>query len=278
MIDTHLHLWNPARHRYPWLDEIPALNREFTLAKYHAACGGQVSESVFIECAAGPESFFDEARWILDLASKPASGIEGVVASVWPERENFSGLLLALSSHPKLKGVRRVLHTEPDDLSRSALFRENVRALADSALTFDLCVLERQLPVAIELVDACPEVTFILDHCGVPDIAANLPGFWKTQIAEIARRPNVVCKVSGLLLYADESRRNPAGLLPWFSHVVEHFGWDRLLWGGDWPVCTLAASLADWISVTHDLLDLANSSPSVRKAFLEDNAKKIYRL
>ena len=278
MIDTHLHLWNPAKLRYPWLGGFPPLNREFALEEYRAASNGEIPASVFVECASGPDSYFEEARWALDFASDPSSRIAGVVASVWPEREDFPGLLLALSRHPKLKGLRRVLHTEPDALSQSSLFRKNVASLAEHHLTFDLCVLERQLPVAIELVDACSGTQFVLDHCGVPDIGADSPGFWNDQIRELAKRPNVACKVSGLLLYAGESQRTAPGILPWFALVVEAFGWDRILWGGDWPVCTLAVSLAEWVAVTHGLLDLVSATPAQRREFLDGNATAIYRL
>lgn len=278
MIDTHLHLWNPAHFQYPWLGGVPALNREFTLQEYRQMASEEVTGSLFVECAAGSDSSFAEALWALDLASQPESAIEGVVASVWPERPDFEENLSRLAGHPKLKGIRRILHTEPDELSRSPLFRSNVSSLAARRLSFDLCVLERQLPLAISLVDACPDTQFILDHCGVPDIAAGSPGFWREQMTELAERPNVACKVSGLLLYAAEHQRTGGGVFPYFAHVCEEFGWERLLWGGDWPVCTLAAPLRSWMQVTHELLDLADAIPSQRAAFLSENAKTLYRL
>ena len=208
---------------------------------------------------------------------RPGSRIDGVVALVWPEREDFQESLSGLDGNPKLKGIRRVLHTEPDELSQSPRFRENVASIG-ARLTFDLCVLERQLPLAIALVDACPATQFVLDHCGVPDIAADSPGFWQRQIDELAKRPNVACKVSGLLLYAGENQRTARGILPWFSHVVDAFGWDRLVWGGDWPVCTLAVTLEAWIAVTYDLLDFVSASAAQRSGFLDGNATIIYHL
>ena len=278
MIDTHLHLWNPSRFNYPWLDGIPALNREFTVEEYRGGGSGEVSACIFVECAAGPNSFLDEARWGLDLALNPENQIVGVVASVWPEQEEFGAKLAGLAGHPKLKGIRRVLHTEPDELSQTSIFRKHVASLAERKLTFDLCVLERQLPVAITLVDACPKTQFVLDHCGVPDMASHSMDFWRAQISDLAKRPNVACKVSGLLLYAGEKQRSAAGILPWFFHVVEAFGWERLVWGGDWPVCTLALPLAEWIAATHDLLDLVSATPAQRIDFLDKNAGKFYHL
>ena len=278
MIDTHLHLWNPARFQYPWLEGIPALNREFTLPEYRQTALEEVTGSLFVECAAGSDSIIAEARWALDIASQPESAIDGVIASVWPERPDFQENISRLAGDPKLKGIRRVLHTEPDELSQSPLFRSNVSSLSARRLSFDLCVLERQLPLAISLVDACPETRFILDHCGVPDIAANSPGFWRKQMTELAKRPNVACKVSAILLYAGESQRTATGIFPWFAHVCEAFGWERLVWGGDWPVCTLAVPLRNWMQVTNELLDLADATPAERSALLNENAKLIYRL
>jgi len=278
MIDTHLHLWNPSRFRYPWLDGIPALNRQFALDDYRRAGSVEITASIFVECATGADTYCDEAQCALALASQPESRIAGVVASVWPEREDFEENLSRLAKHSMLKGIRRVLHTEPDELSQSSVFRKNVASLSKHQLNFDLCVLEKQLPMASALVAACPETYFVLDHCGAPDLAANSPGFWRRQITELAKRPNVACKVSGLLLYAAENQRSADGIFPWFAHVVEAFGWDRLVWGGDWPVCTLAVPLTEWMMITHALLDLAHATPAQRTALLDNNAKNIYRL
>jgi predicted TIM-barrel fold metal-dependent hydrolase len=277
--DTHLHLWNPSHFRYPWLKGVPAINRDFLLPDRRAAVAGcGILRSVFVECAAAADSVAPEADWIFRLASKPASGIIGVVASVWPERKNFARLLDVIAGHPLLKGIRRVLHTEPDGLPASPQFSANVRRLGSLGLTFDLCVLERQLPQAVDLVDKCPGVTFVLNHCGMPDIAARAPDFWRSQILRLAERPNVVCKVSGLLLYAAEDQRSADGLRPWFGHVVASFGWDRVLWGGDWPVCTLAASLLRWVAVTRELLGLLHATTAQRNALFNLNAERIYNL
>ncbi len=279
MIDAHLHLWEPLRRQYPWLGGIPDLNDDFLFEDYTAAsadCG--ITGSVFVECAADEESAADEAEWILGLASDGRSGIEKVVASVWPESANFEASLQAIAEHPKLAGLRRVLHTEPDGLSQGAAFRANVASLARWDLTFDICMLERQLPLAIELVDACPDVRFVIDHCGVPDIAGGLSDGWRQSIARLAERPNVCCKVSGILLYAPPAHRTAEGVFPWFSHVIESFGWNRVLWGGDWPVCTLAAPLCRWVEVTHELLDKIGAGPAEREAMLDRNARSVYGL
>jgi len=278
MIDTHQHLLDPKHFNYAWAKDFPVLQGELGLEQYRAASAGcGIEGTVFMEVDVDDAQSNNEARYFCELAEDPSNGILGVVAAGRPEQEGFEAYIDRIA-HPKLKGIRRVLHTQPDAVSQSSRFRENLRALGGCGLSFDLCVLERQLHLAVDLVDACPDVTFILDHCGVPDIAANSPDPWKIQISQLALRTNVVCKVSGISVYASKSQRTAQGLFPWFVHVLEAFGWGRLLWGGDWPVCTLAVPFACWVSVTHDLLDLAKASPSERQAFLKDNAKRIYRL
>ena len=276
MIDTHQHLIYPGRFSYPWTAELPALQNAFELDQYQtqaADCG--ITGTLFMEVDVDESQVANEAQFFCGLAEDPSSKIIGVVAAARPEHANFESSLNAIA-HPKLRGVRRVLHTQPDALSQDPGFRRNVGHLGERGLTFDLCVLERQLPVAIKLVDACPKTRFILDHCGVPSIATNSPEFWQTQIREIAQRPNVVCKVSGIVLYAGENQRSADDIFPWLSHVVETFGWDRIVWGSDWPVCTLAVPLHQWVAITHELLDLASATEAQRHAFLEGNARRIY--
>lgn len=276
MIDTHQHLLYPSRFSYPWAADLPALQNAFELDRYHTeATDGSITGTLFMEVDVDESQSASEAQFFCELGDDPASKIIGVIAAARPEHSSFHSSLDAIA-HPKLRGIRRVLHTQPDALSQTSQFRKNVEHLGERGLTFDLCVLERQLPVAIELVDACPNTQFILDHCGVPAIAANSSEFWQARIREMARRPNVACKVSGIILYAGENQRSASELFPWFAHVVETFGWDRIVWGSDWPVCTLAVPLCEWVSVTHELLDLASATVEQRHAFLEANARRIY--
>lgn len=276
MIDTHQHLLYPTRFSYPWTAELPALQGAFELDRYQTQAEDcSITATLFMEVDVDERQSASEAQFFCGLADDPASKILGVIASARPEHANFQSSLDAIT-HPKLRGIRRVLHTQPDALSQASQFRKSVEQLGERGLTFDLCVLERQLLVAIELVDACPNTQFILDHCGVPAIAAKSSECWQAQIREMARRPNVACKVSGIILYGGETQRTASGLFPWFAHVVETFGWDRIVWGSDWPVCTLAVPLCEWLSVTHELLDLASASFEQRHAFLEANARRIY--
>jgi predicted TIM-barrel fold metal-dependent hydrolase len=169
-----------------------------------------------------------------------------------------------------------VLHTQPDDLAQSRLFSDNLNLLPEFNLTFDLCVLARQLPAGIDLVKRCSGVTFILDHCGVPDVKGRAFDPWRDHIRQMAQMPNVVCKISGLVAYAEPEHWAIEDLRPWIGHVIVQFGWDRVLWGSDWPVCTLSASPRRWVETAMALT--ADAAQSEREKLFHRNAKRIYRV
>ncbi|HVU34510.1 MAG TPA: amidohydrolase [Opitutaceae bacterium] len=275
LVDTHQHLWDLDHFPYTWCAGIPALNRSFRLADYMAASAGLgITKTVFMECDVDEPHALAEAHTV-QILSDHAPLISGIVASGRPERAGFGGHLEQLAKLTRVRGVRRVLHTQPDTLSETPLFAENLRLLAQFGFTFDLCVLARQLPQALALVRRCPEVTFILDHCGVPDVKGGAFEPWRTHLTEIAALPNVNCKISGLVAYAAE-KWTVADLRPWVEHVIAQFGWNRVVWGGDWPVCTLAATLGQWVETTHALT--ANATEEQRAALYHRNAERIYRV
>ena len=280
MIDTHIHLLEPDRFTYEWTKGFPALTGRFDLSDYQKASADTgIQAGVFMEVDC--EESADEARYFCSLAEQPGCLIQAVVAAARPESPDFERNLEAMA-HPRLTGIRRVLHTHPDELSQSSLFRENVSHLGALGLSFDLCVLQRQLPLALDLVRACPQTTFILDHCGVPEISANdAPagaGFlaWKKSIRALAAEPNVNGKISGITAYAPEPLRNAEGLRPYIDTMLEAFGPSRLVWGGDWPVVNLGNGLLAWSNITRELL--SELTPDERTLILSTNAKKIYRI
>ena len=277
IVDTHQHLWDKDLFRYAWLDSLPKLNRSFRLSDYEETTRGlEIEKTVFVECDVDEQQVEDEALHILQLAEQPGSHIAGVVASGRPEKDGFEAHLEKLRGQPRLKGIRRILHTHPDELGRCKTFVENVRKLEEYGLSFDICVLARQLPTAINLVSQCPGVTFILDHCGVPQVKEHVMHPWREHIQEIARFPNVCCKVSGLVAYADPANWRPGDLRPFVDHVLESFGWDRVMFGSDWPVCTLAASYRQWVDT---LLSLTQAAGETNQGKLfRGNAIRAYRL
>lgn len=289
IIDTHQHLWDLSQRAHAWCAEIPVLNRSFLPEEYAAAVadlpdGDRVIGAVFVEGDTEPARMSSETQWALSLADDPRQLTLGVVAACRPEgaEKDFRADLDSLAGHARLKGLRRILHTQPDTLSHSPLFRENLRTLCEYHLTFDLCVLARQLPVAVQLVRACPEVHFVLDHCGVPDIKGGSLDPWRQHLRELANEPNVIgCKISGLIAYADPSRPPAAAdLRPFVEHAIDCFGWDRVMFGGDWPVCLLSAPGSDafraWVELLGQLT--GDAAADEQRKLWHANAQRVYRL
>jgi predicted TIM-barrel fold metal-dependent hydrolase len=277
IIDTHQHLWDPDLFRYSWLQSVPSLNRAFRMPDYLEATKGlNVVKSVHLEADVDEPFMLDETRYLLALAEQLDNPLAGIVACGRPEKENFRPYLDQIAGHPKLKGIRRVLHTQPDDVGQGRSFIQNIHSLEDYGLSFDLCVLARQLPIAINLASMCPGVTFILDHCGVPQVKERILDPWRSHLAEIAKLRNVYCKVSGLVAYADPERWKEDDLRPYVEHVIACFGWERVLFGSDWPVCTLSASYNRWVEALHSLT--RNAGAAHQRRLFYDNAVRVYRL
>lgn len=277
IVDTHQHLWDLDLYRYSWLDSFPTLNRSFRMRDYREATQGLgIIKTVHVEADVDEFQMLAETEHRLNLAGQHDNPLEGIVACGRPENADFKSYLDKIAGHPRLKGIRRVLHTQPDELGQRKLFIEHVAALGDYGLSFDICVLERQLPIAINLVSKCPDVTFILDHCGVPRVKERILDPWRKDIAEIGQFPNVYCKVSGLVAYADPARWSVADLRPYVDHVLSCFGWDRVMFGSDWPVCTLSASCKQWVQALGAIAEKAGETN--RRKLFHDNAIAVYRL
>ncbi len=277
IVDTHQHLWDLDKLPYSWTANQPKLNRSFRIPDYLEATQGiEIIKSVHVEADIDEAFIPDETRYILELSERDDNPLSGVVANGRPEYDNFRESLIPFAKHPNLKGIRRLLQSEPDELSTTTTFRENIRSLEEFGLSFDICVRDHQLPVAIELVKDCPNVSFILDHCGNPDIKNRNYDFWRERIVEMADLPNVVIKVSGIVVNTDVDNWTVEDLRPAVEHVIASFGWDRVMFGSDWPVCTLAASYRQWFDALNFLVKDADEG-NKRKLF-RGNAERIYRL
>jgi len=277
IVDTHQHLWDLDQFRYSWLNSFPQLNHSFRMPDYlRAARDLGIVKSVHLEADVNEPFMLDETRHLLALADRPDNPLEGVVAGGRPEDAGFQDYLDKIAGHPKLKGIRRVLHTQPDELGRGQTFIGNVSLLSEYGLSFDICVLARQLPIAIEMVSKCPNTNFVLDHCGVPRVKERDLVPWRTDMAEIASAPNISCKISGLVAYANPKSWTVADLQPYVEHVIETFGWDRVLFGSDWPVCTLSSSMGDWVNALKSITRSAGELN--QKKLFHDNAIRVYRL
>lgn len=277
IIDTHQHLWDLDQFPYSWCKGIPKLNRSFLMSEYvEAVQEVNAVKSVHVEADVDEPYMLDETRHILSLSEQPDNPLSGVVACARPGKDGFAEYIEQIAGHPNLKGVRRVLHTQPDEVSQSALFVEHIRLLKQFNLSFDLCVLARQLPIATDLVRQCPGVSFVLDHCGVPDVKGKALDPWREHIKQIAEFQNVVCKVSGLVAYANPDYWSPDDLRPFIEHVIECFGWDRVMFGSDWPVCTLSATFKEWADAAMFLTK--DASQTERSKLFYENAERVYRL
>jgi predicted TIM-barrel fold metal-dependent hydrolase len=275
-IDTHVHLWDPSLCSYSWTKAVPALDRRFRLIDYLEATRALgVMKVVLVEADVDEFHLLDETRHLLSLAEDDGL-VGGVVAGGRPEYPGFAKYLDQIVANPKLKGIRRVLHTQADDLTQSSVFVENIKLCAQYNLSFDLCVLPRQLRSAIKLVEQCPGVEFVLDHCGCPDLKGNALGPWREMIKAISVHPNIVCKVSGLVGYSGHETWDLEDVRPCVDHVVDCFGWDRLMFGSDWPVCTLSTSPKEWLEVVGFFTRKVEEDQ--RLDLLSRTAERVYRL
>ena len=277
IVDTHLHVIDPSVMDYPWLADVPALNRPWSYETYALeARRAGITRTLHMEVDVAPAHIGRENENVAKLASLPDSLIVGAIAACRPEHDGFAAYLESLRPNPLVKGLRRILHVMPDDLSEQPLFRENIARVTGTGLTFDLCVLPRQMPQAMALVDLAPDVTFVLDHCGVPDIKGDARHPWHENMVEMARRPNVIAKISGVVAYADPETWIAETLRPWVEHTIACFGWDRVVWGSDWPVCTPGGGLMHWVAATHALID--GASEDEKRKLLSANAIRLWGL
>jgi len=279
LTDTHLHLLAPDRFTYAWCKGLPALEKPFSIrdcaaAAQEAKSGAIIAKSIFMEVDVNEDQQLIEAQFFGTQADDPGNTLQAVIASGRPESAGFGDHLEKLLENPFVRGVRRILHTQPDDLSRSPLFADHLRLLPRFGYTFDLCLLERQLPIAIELADECPDTQFILDHMGCPNVAGGELAPWRAALKAVAKCPNITCKISGITASADPKKPLTAQLRPYVEHAIETFGWDRVVWGSDYPVCNLTFNLAAWLDATAEILK-GESAGNVEK-LASGNAGKVY--
>ena len=272
IIDTHLHLIYRDKFTYPWLSGVPALNRQWDWPSYWAEASGLgIETALHMEVDVLPQESEDETRFVLGLDPH----IGGAIAAARPEEIDFPRHLARLAGEPRVKGIRRLLQWDPDDLSAGEVFRGNVRRLAEHRLSFDICVQSRQLPAARALVGACPDVQFVLDHCGNPLISTGDLAAWRRDLIALAELPNVACKISGIVNHAPPGW-TAADLRPAVEHVVAAFGWNRVLFGSDRPVVTVNGSLTAWVNALTEIA--SGASPDEQTKLFSRNAERLYGL
>ncbi len=277
IVDTHVHLWHPKQLRYPWLKQVPLLNRPFLLKDYNAAIGDlEVASMVFVQCDTHPDDGLKETSWITSLAAGDPR-IRGIVAWAPLEVGNcVAAFVEKLAEESLVKGIRRLIQGESVDFCIQPNFIDGVKTLSRHRLSFDLCIYHPQLANAIRLVEQYPDVQFILDHIGKPDIKNQLFEPWKQEIKVLADFPNVHCKISGVVTEADYENWSLDDVQPYIDHVIACFGFDRVIYGSDWPVSTLATDYNRWVETLQE--SVSGCSPEELRKLFHDNAVRFYRL
>jgi len=277
LIDSHVHFWDPANLRYAWLAGAPAIQHAFLPEDLpRQGPGWQLDGLVFVQADCADEQGQAEVEWVAGLAAQHPV-IRGIVAfAPLHLGEGARPQLGWLSEQPLVKGVRRLIQAEAAGFAVQPDFVRGVALLAEYGLSFDIAVRNNQLPEAAELIRRCPDVAFVLDHIGNPDIQAGRSEPWSRDMAAIAALPNVRCKVSGMVTRADHQHWTPADLRPYIQFVLDSFGPERVLYGSDWPVETLAARYEQWVEA---LQEVASALPEAEQQKLfHDNTIKVYRL
>jgi L-fuconolactonase len=277
LVDAHVHFWDPAVLAYPWLAAVPSIAGQHGPAQLFDEAGPEAPRQVvFVQAECERGRALDEAAWVEGLAQADPR-IAGIVAFVpVDEGERTRAALTAFAARPLARGVRHLIQDDPDpELCRRPAFVEGVREVGRRGLCFDLCVRQAQLAAALDLVRACPETRFVLDHAGKPEIRSASLDPWRAHIERLASCPNVVCKLSGLVTEAGPGAAREA-LQPYVDHVIAAFGPDRLLFGSDWPVLKGASSYRQWLALARELLHTL--SPAAQGAVFSANACRTYGL
>ena len=273
-VDAHQHFWqyNPAEHA--WMtDEMAAIRRDFLPADLKPL----LDRLGFDGCVAVQvRQNLEETRWLLQLAGRHEF-IRGVVGWVDLCSPQLARQLEEFAGNPKLAGVRHIVQDEPDD---AFMLREDfcagIARLREFGLTYDVLIYPRQLPAAIRLVREFPHQRFVLDHIAKPLIGEGKLEPWKAGVRELAKSPNLYCKLSGMVTEARWKQWQPGDFRPYLDVVVEAFGPDRLMIGSDWPVCTLSGSYESAMGIVMDYI--GQFPVEAQAGILGGNCERFYGL
>lgn len=274
LLDTHHHLWRYNETDYGWIGESMAvLKRDYLpgdLEKELAATG--VTGTVVVQARQTEE----ETRWLLELAGEH-DFIKGVVGWTDLRAPEVTSRLEAFAGHPKLAGVRHVIHDEPDDtFMLRPDFLNGIRHLERSGLTYDLLVFPRHLKYAARLAGMFPRQRFVLDHMAKPPIRSGDLHPWKEDLGALAAHANVWCKISGMVTEAGWQVWEYGDFVPYMEAVLDAFGTGRIMLGSDWPVCLLSREYDEVMSIPARYFEKFNTAERERITFR--NAVECYNL
>ena len=275
--DGHVHLWDPAVLDYAWIKRTPIAGPHLPSDLRQAAVGLKLRQAVFIQAECRRDQAMQEVAWVEGLAEGGANWLAGIVAfAPLEDGARVEPMLAELAARPLVKGVRRLIQGEHEaGWALRPGFVAGVRLLARYGLSFDVGARADQLGEVFTLAASCPEVTFVLNHLGQPHIRERRLEPWAADMSRLATLPNVWCKVSGAMTAAGAGWRT-ADLRPAVEHVLGCFGWDRALFGSDWPTCDLAGSYRRWVDALAEIV--AGASADQRQRLFAHNAQRCYRL
>jgi L-fuconolactonase len=273
-IDSHQHFWHYQASEYGWMnDQMTAIRRDFLPVHLREAMSqAGVDGAIAVQA----RQTLEETRWLLELASQH-DFIKGVVGWVPLIDANVAESLEQLTPDPKLRAVRHVLHDEPDAMYMLREdFNRGVRTLKAFDLAYDVLIFERHLPQTIRFVDMHPDQLFVVDHLAKPRAKLKELSPWRENIRELARRPNVFCKISGLATEAEYTNWTEDQLRPYIDIVVEAFTPARTMFGSDWPVCLVAVEYPRWVQIVNDAL--SRLSANEQEQIWSRTAQRAYKI
>jgi len=286
IIDTHQHLWDLSRCKLTWLS--PPLDRSFTMKDYIEATQGlHIVKAIYMEVAMPPEQRLQEAEYVTGLCKDPNSLTRAAVIAGSPAEDGFEAYINRFKGHPYIKGIRGAF-SSAKQMSDGQVVK-NLRLLGELGMRFDLNVSPQSLVEAAQLVGQCPGTRFVLDHCGNVDPIAFFPrdraaprtaqhsaDEWKQGMGSLAVKPNVICKISGLVDNVPGYPLTANDLAPMINHCLDAFGPDRVVFGSDWPVCLRGMPLRNWVELLKEVI--AGRSEQNRRKLFHDNAVRFYDL
>jgi L-fuconolactonase len=273
MIDAHQHFWQVGRFDYPWMtSDLGILYRDYLPADLAPVLQQNgVSKTVLVQAS----NSLAESRWLLSLADE-YSFIAGVVGWVDLKSPDVDAQLEELSVHPKFKGVRHLVESEPaDDWLAQPPVLSGLKRLSAFGLSYDLLVHTRHLRHVRTVAEKCPDLLLVIDHLAKPPVARKEFKEWAQELQPLAAYPNIHCKLSGLVTEADGSSWTTDDLRPYVDYALELFGPERLIFGSDHPVCLLAASYKQVLNAFQEILAILSDEDRAR--VFAENAIKFYR-
>ena len=296
IIDTHQHLWDLNILDLPWLEGVPELASDHVPSTYaDASKGFEVAKTVYMEVDVSIDQMARERDYVFGLCDAADNPMAGATLRGRPGEEEFTDWVEALSDEPHAKGFRQVIHP-PDfgpDYCLQDAFVKDVQLLGELDKHFDICIRPADLGSAAELAKRCPNTRFVLDHCGNAhpeivngslssndydrdDVYWHEADRWKNDMESLGNLDNVVCKISGIIARLPEGKDAADCLADTVNHCLNVFQTDRVVFGSDWPVCTLGSNYETWVTALNQII--SDRPEADQKALLHDNAVRFYNL